>query len=310
MVINFATLVLPAVAIIVAIVLIVNNQKKRKGPGGYLPPPPGYGPPPGYPPAGHPPAGYPQAGTPGYPPTGYPQAGAGHSPAGYPPAGAPGYPASGYPQPGPLPGYPQAPYPQSLSPQAPYPQQAQVAPPVPPPSVPFPAQPPAGAPVPGAPQPQDQFVTAANGYQLLLPQFTPGQQAIISIAVVAHGKVCFRGMPSGTGVFGGGLDIISGRRQPTEDVLTSVRRILAEETGGWTARPLATVGHAQWDLGAGQENEVCYAVLLDLPPGAELPAVGMTTWAARQDLGTLRDLGTRAPVACDFAGHALSAAGV
>jgi hypothetical protein len=159
------------------------------------------------------------------------------------------------------------------------------------------------------PQPTDQYVTAAQGYQLLLPQFGPDQKAIISIAVVAQGKVCFRATQTGTGVFGGGLDLISGRRQPHEDVLTSVRRILAEETGGWTGRPLATVGSAQWDLGAGQENEVCYAVLLDPQPNDQLPAVGMTTWAARADLAHLRDLGPRAQIACQFAGDALSAAG-
>lgn len=160
------------------------------------------------------------------------------------------------------------------------------------------------------PQPHHQFVTAANGYQLLMPQFTPGYKAIISIAIVAHGKVCFRAMPNGTGVFGGGLDLISGRRHPTEDVLTTVRRILAEEMGGWTGRPLATVGHAEWDLGYGQEHEVCYAVLLDLPPNAPLPAAGMCTWAGRGDLPGLQDLGPRAPVACKFAADALSAAGM
>jgi hypothetical protein len=210
--------------------------------------------------------------------------------------GPPGYP----PPPGygpPPPGYP----PQGYAPPQ-YPPQPQFVPQPPPP----PQMPQAGY----QPQPHDQFVTAANGHQLLLPQFAPGQQAIISIAVVAQGKVCFRAMPGGTGVFGGGLDIISGRRQGAEDVLTSVRRILAEETGGWTGRPLATVGHAQWDLGMGQENEVCYAVLLDIPPNTPLPTVGMTTWAARADLPTLKDLGPRAPVACKFAEDALSAAGV
>ncbi|CAM4065630.1 NUDIX hydrolase [Kibdelosporangium persicum] len=222
------------------------------------------------------------------PPGGYPPPGPGpqgYGPPGYAPP-PPGYPSQGYAPPQP-PGYPPQP---PLPPQQP--------------------PPPAAMPPGYQPQPQDQVVTAANGYQLLLPQFAPGQQAIISLAVVAQGKVWFRAMPNGTGVFGGGLDIISGRRQPTEDVLTSVRRILAEETGGLTGRPLATVGHAQWDLGSGQENEVCYAVLLDIQPGAPLPAVGMTTWASRQDLATFRDLGPRAPVACDFADKALSAAGV
>ncbi|GAB3881774.1 hypothetical protein GCM10029964_038420 [Kibdelosporangium lantanae] len=151
-------------------------------------------------------------------------------------------------------------------------------------------------------------VTAANGYQLLLPQFGPTDNAIISIALVAQGRVYFHATKTGTGVFGGGLDIISGRRQPNEDVLTTVRRILTEETG-WTGRPIATVGHAQWDVGQGKENEVCYAVLLDLAPNAPLPAKGMTTWAARSELPTLRDLGARAQIAVDFAGHALSAAG-
>ncbi|ALG13406.1 hypothetical protein [Kibdelosporangium phytohabitans] len=268
--VNFLTLLLIVAGIIAAIVAVVVSQNKRKRPPGGYPPPPGYGPP-GYSPPGYPPQGYAPPGQPPYPP---PQGQ-------YPPQG----------QFAPQPGYP--------PPAAP--------PPPPPPPAP---QPPVGMPPGYQPQPQDQAVTAANGYQLLLPQFAPGQAAIISIAVVAQGKVYFRAMPNGTGVFGGGLDIISGRRQGAEDVLTSVRRILAEETGGWTGRPLATVGHAQWDLGAGQENEVCYSVLLDIAPGAPLPAVGMTTWASREDLGTLRDLGTRAPVACDFASHALSSAGV
>lgn len=198
---------------------------------------------------------------------------------------------------------PQQPY--FPPPQAPYPLQAPYAPqaPYPPPAYAPPA------PAPYAPPPQaPDAVTAANGYQLLLPQFGPTDNAIISIALVAQGKVYFHATQNGTGVFGGGLDIISGRRQPNEDVLATVRRILTEETG-WTGRPIATVGHAQWDVGRGKENEVCYAVLLDLPPNAPLPAKGMTTWAARPDLPTLRDLGARAQIACDFAGHALSAAG-
>ncbi|WP_084425718.1 NUDIX hydrolase [Kibdelosporangium aridum] len=225
-------------------------------------------------------------GPPGYgpPPPGYPPQGFG------PPGMAPPPQAFAPPQGHPPQGYP----PQGYAPQG-YAPQPQLPPP----------------PQPGyQPQPQDQFVTAANGYQLALPQFTPDHRAIISIAVVAQGKVCLRAMPNGTGVFGGGLDLVSGRRHPTEDVLTTVRRVLAEEMGGWTGRPLATVGHAEWDLGNGQEHEICYAVLLDLPPNAPLPAAGMCTWAARGDLASLKDLGPRAPVACKFADDALSAAGV
>ncbi|RSM76783.1 hypothetical protein DMH04_36340 [Kibdelosporangium aridum] len=213
-----------------------------------------------------------------------------YGPPGYGPP-PPGYPPQGYGPQGYAPPPGMAPPPQAFAP----PPQG-YAPPMPPPGY--------------QPQPQDQAVTAANGYQLALPQFTPGHRAIISIAVVAQGKVCLRAMPNGTGVFGGGLDLISGRRHPTEDVLTTVRRVLAEETGGWTGRPLATVGHAEWDLGNGQEHEICYAVLLDLPPNAPLPSAGMCTWAARGDLASLKDLGPRAPVACKFAEEALAAAGV
>jgi hypothetical protein len=203
-------------------------------------------------------------------------------------------------------------------PMAPYPQQQQMYPPqqaMYPPQPAYAPQPPQQPAMPAAlppgyqPQPSDQYVTAAQGHQLLLPQFGPADRAIISIAVVAQGKVYFRATQNGTGVFGGGLDIISGRRQPHEDVLTSVRRILAEETGGWTGRPLATVGNAQWDLGSGQENEVCYSVLLDVQPNSQLPVAGMTTWTGRADLAHFRDLGPRAEVACRFADQALSSAG-
>jgi hypothetical protein len=244
--------------------------------------------PPGMPPAPYSPSQVPQA---QFPPAQFPQA---QFPQAQFPQAPYAQPQYGQPQ------YPQ--YPQGLYPPGPY-GQPPVSQPVPPPA-PAPAMPPGYR-----PQPQDHAVTAANGHQLLLPQFGPGDQAIISVAVVAQGKVYLRAMPNGTGVFGGGLDIVSGRRQSHEDVLTSVRRILDEETG-WTGRALATVGHASWDLGSGKENEVCYAVLLDLPPDAPLPAAGLTTWAARSDLPALRDLGPRAQIACDFAGHALSAAGV
>jgi hypothetical protein len=177
-----------------------------------------------------------------------------------------------------------------------------------PPPMPPQAYAPQAAPAGYRPQPQDQAVTAAGGYQLLLPQFGPTDQAIISIAVIAQGKVYLRATPNGTGVFGGGLDIVSGRRRSDEDVLTSVRRVLAEQTG-WTGRPLATVGHASWDLGSGKENEICYAVLLDIAPTSPLPAAGITTWATQADLPALRDLGPRAQMACDFAGRALAAGG-
>ncbi|MEV4316060.1 hypothetical protein [Actinocrispum sp. NPDC049592] len=203
------------------------------------------------------------------------------------------------------------PYQQQPPMMPPYPQQQMPYPAYPPQQVQYPPQQaPAQMPPGYQPRPTDQAVTAANGYQLLIPQFGPQNlNVIISVAVVAQGKVFFRAMPNGTGVFRGGLDLVSGRRQAQEDALTTVRRVLAEETGGWTGRPIATVGYASWDLGNGKETDICYAVLLDLPPNGQLPAAGMGTWAAKADLPQFRDLGPRAQMACKFAEDALSACG-